>query len=302
MPNCGSNILSVVRPSQQAGSCATTSSTVAGCSNTVGPADCLNSSKLTPRRNRGAVIDQIKDYVLLMLGAPVVSIEMDDQALDMSVKQTLKIMEYYAPREYFTYYSFITSPGKSVYKMPPDVGYVRHVAYRETGSDFAFQSTDLQGAIPIEYFYPGGAYASIQGGLIDPIQPVWGRMGEWVLYKGYERMYSRVSSALGGWEWVGGYGNIKLYPIPQKAYHVLVHYMQKCYDWEETTLAMQEGALAHAMIILGNIRKKYASPPGPGGGIVLDGAELHQEGKEMYDKWKEDLVYRYGDLLPITLG
>lgn len=270
-----------------------------GCNN-IGPTDCLQ--KVGRRDKRGKVIEQLKDYVLLMLGAPVVSIEMDDQGLDLAVQQTLKVMEYFAPTEYFNYYTFVTTPGKSVYELPPDVGYVRHVSYRELGSDFAFQSSDLQGAIPIEYFYPGGAYSSIQGGLIDPIQPIWGRQGEWVLYKMYERMYSRVSSAIGGWEWLGGYRHIKVYPIPTTTFHVIVHYMQRCYDWEEVTLAMQEGALAHAKMILGGIRKKYASPPGPGGGIQIDGAEMYAEGKEEYKTWKEELIYKWGDLPAITLG
>lgn len=35
-------------------------------------------------------------------------------------------------------------------------------------------------------FYPGGCCASIQEGKIDPLQPVWGKMGEWTLYKNDE--------------------------------------------------------------------------------------------------------------------
>lgn len=297
MPNCGSNTLFITQPSKNLNPTASCNS---GCNN-FGPTDCINF-KIGRRDKRGKVVEQIKDYVLLMLGAPVVSIEMDDQGLDLAVNQTLKIMEYFAPREFFNYYTFVTTPGKSVYKLPDDVGYVRHVTYRETGADFAFQSADLQGAIPIEYFYPGGAYASIQGGLIDPIQPIWGRMGEWTLYKMYERMYSRVSSGIGGWEWVGGYSHIKIYPIPMRAFNVIVHYMQRCYDWEEVTLAMQEGSLCHAKMILGTIRKKYVSPPGPGGGIQLDGDAMYQEGKQEYIQWKQDLLYMWGDIPPITTG
>ena len=29
---------------------------------------------------------------------------------------------------------------------------------------------------------PPSVYASIQGGLIDPIQPLWGKQGEWLMY------------------------------------------------------------------------------------------------------------------------
>jgi hypothetical protein len=238
-----------------------------------------------------------------MLGGPVIGIELDDQQLDMAVKQTLKIMEYFAPREYFTYYTFSTTPGQSVYEMPPDVGYVRHVAYRET-TEYGFQAEDLGGSIPLEYFYPGGSGGGSGGlgGFMNPIQPLWGSAGEWVLYKNYERMYTRLSSSLGGWEWVNGYRHIKLYPIPFRPTRVIVHYMQKCKDWEDITLAMNEGALAHAKMMLGLIRRKYTNPPGPGGGIQLDGAQMYQEGKEEYEKWKEELIYKWGDILPISLG
>ena len=297
MPNCSSNSVMLTRPplsAQQAAMCGP------GCGGT-GAADCLDANKLGPRRKREAVIEQIKDYVLLMLGAPTVDVELDDQALDLAVKQTLKVMEYYAPREFFTYYTFHAYPGQSVYEMPPDVGFIRHVAYRET-AEYAFTSADLQGSIPIEYFYPGGAYSSIQGGLIDPIQPIWGQSGPWNIYKMYERMYTRMSSGLGGWEWVNGYKFLKLYPCPYRNYHVIVHYIQKCKDWEEVVLPMQEGALAHAQMILGTIRKKYGNIPGPSGGIQLDGAEMFQTGKENYEKWRDELLTRWGDLPAITLG
>jgi len=293
MPSCGPSTLIISTPTQNSDSCCTTS-----CNN-LGPVDCPNT--IGPRRNRGKVIEQIKDYVILMLGGPVIDLELDDQQLDLAVKQTLKVMEYFAPREFFRYYTFATLPGKSVYKMPDDVGYIRNVFYRQT-AEFAFQSTDLQGALPIEYFYPGGAYSSIQGGLIDPIQPIWGRMGEWVLYKMYERMYSRVSSGLGGWEFIGGYRYIKIYPIPYRAYHVIVQYMQRCNDWDDVILAMQEGALAHAKMMLGTIRKKYQGGLGPSGGMTLDGEAMYQEGKAEYVQFKEDLLFKWGDIPPIITG
>ena len=235
-----------------------------------------------------------------MLGAPAITIELDQQQLDLAVDQALKIFEDYAPREYFDYYVFHAIPGKSVYELPPDVGLVRNVFYKETG-EFAFQATDLQGAIPIEYFYPGGSYASIQGGLIDPIQPIWGRMGEWVLYKQYEQMYSRISSNLGGWEWVGGFRHIKLYPTPFRPHKVIVHYLQKMKDWGEVTEAMQMGALAYAKIMLGRIRSRYPNIAGPNNSGGNDGQQLLQEGQEDFKQWREDLIGRWGDVLPITL-
>jgi hypothetical protein len=266
----------------------------------LGPLDPLNKNQMSPRRQREKVREQIKEYCLHMLGAPVVKLEFDEQNLDFCVDQAMKVFEDYAGREYFSYYVFDSVPGKSIYEMPPDVGMIRNVFYKETGT-FAFQSTDLNGAIPVEYFYPGGAYASIQGGLIDPVQPIWGRMGEWTLYKQYEQMYSRVSSNLGGWEYIGGFNTVKLYPVPYRVQKVIVNYMQKQKDWPEVTQALQEGALTYLKEILGRIRSKYQSVPGAGGGVVMDGQQLLQEAREDRQKWFEDLIYKFGDILPITL-
>jgi hypothetical protein len=267
----------------------------------LGPCDPLNKSKLGPRKNREKVREQIRDYILHMLGAPMIKVELDEQNIDFCIDQALKIVEEYAPREFFTYCTIRTVSGKSVYELPPDVGVVRRVEYKEQGT-FAFQASDLDGAIPVEYFYPGGSYASIQGGLIDPIQPIWGRMGEWVLYKQYEQMYSRASSNLGGWEFVNGTRHIKVYPSPRAPQLIIVHYVQKMRDWEEVTQSMQEGALSYAKEILGRVRGKFKNPPGPNGGIQMDGAELLAEAKEERQKWKDDLISRWGDIFGPTMG
>jgi len=289
MPAYSNNTLMIARPTQ-------------GCSAVCGTQGLgCDIPGMSARKTRGKVIEELQDFILLSLGFPIVGVELDQQNLDSIINYVLQYYEMYAPREYYNYYTFATTPGQSVYTMPPDVGYVRQVAYRAT-PEFAFQATDLNGAIPIEYFYPGGAYSSIQGGMIDPLQPIFGRSGEWFAYKSYERMYTRMSSGLGGWEWIDGYRTIKIYPIPFRTYHVIVHYMQKCKDWTEATVPMKEGCLAWAKQVLGRALRKYRNLPGPQGGIQLDGAELYMEGKEEWDKWKDDLLYRWGDLLTITLA
>jgi hypothetical protein len=78
--------------------------------------------------------------------------------------------------------------------------------------------------------------------------------------------------------------------------------MQRCHDWDEVTLTMQEGALAHAKMMLGTIRKKYQGGLGPSGGLTLDGEAMYQEGKELYQQWKEDLIYRWGEMGGISMG
>ena len=262
-----------------------------GC-NDLGPTDPID--KIGPRRNREKVRGQIKEYVLTMLGAPVIPLELDDQQVENSIDFALQIFEDYAPMEYFQYYSFYTTPGQSVYTMPADVGFVRHVSYKET-ANYAFSASDLGGVIPLEYM-GAGAYGSIAGG-INPQQPVWGKMSDWVLYKQYEDMYNRVSGQQGGWEFLGGYNSIKLYPIPYRTYPVAVQYLQRRPDFKMVTQAMQEGALAFAKIILGRIRSRIMNPPGPNGGIQLDGATILAESLQEKKDWEEKLLNRWGDVL-----
>lgn len=307
MSCCGSsNTLIIGRPTQNDFDNATCAGTVKavpnnGCANgSCGTYTSPHDRKIGPRKNREKVREDIKDYVLLMLGAPVVKVELDSQGLDLCVDQALKIYEEYAGSEFFDYYTFITTPGKSVYKMPDDVGVIKNVHYKKQAS-FGFQASDLGGAIPVEYSYPGSAAGGMSGSAMNPVSPVWGRAGEWVLYKQYEQMFSRLSSQIGGWEWVSDTQHIKLYPIPCYSCRVIVNYLQKCKDWREVNQAMQEGALAHAMIMLGHIRGKYLTIPGIQGGTQIDGEYMKTKGWELKKEWQEELLTRYGSLLPISM-
>lgn len=301
---CGSGSMNIGRSSQASfdNACGSgekaTATSVCGSG---GSCTTFNAKRnLSKRKNREDVRQKVRDYVLLMLGAPVVKIELDDQGLDIAVDQAFDIYEDYAPREFFDYYVFNTTPGKSVYKMPDDVGVIRNVFYKEQGGNFAFQASDLGGSIPLEYFYPGSGAGQIAG-MINPVQPIWGNMGEWVLYKQYENMYARTSSQIGGWEWVSDMGYVKLYPTPCRCSRVMVHYLQKCKDWKDANQALREGALAHAMIILGHIRGKYTQIPGIQGGVQNDGQYMKDKGWELKQKWEEQLITRYGDPLPISM-
>lgn len=307
MGNCGSNQIIIGRPSKAGYDAAKCAGTIKADPNSCnGGGSCHapvapHGRTLSERRYREKVREDIKDYVLLMLGAPTVKIELNSQALDLCVDQALKIFEDYAGREYYDYYSFLTTPGKSVYKMPDDIGIIRNVFYKQTPHN-AFMASDLGGVIPVEYFYPGGAGSSLGGGILNPTQPIWGNAGEWVGYKMYEQMFSNISSQIGGWEWISDMGYVKLYPTPCGSVPVSVNYLQKCKDWREVTQSMQEGALCHAMIMLGHIRGKFMAPPGGSKtGMQLDGDYMRTKGWEMKEKWQEELLSRYGDILPITM-
>jgi hypothetical protein len=295
MGKCGSNMMYIGRPTEQDFARASCN---AGNPNSL---DCPDD--IGPRPNRERVKEEVRDYVLLMLGAPVIKIELDIQQLNKAVDQAMKYVEEFAPRDFFNYYNFVTEPGKSVYKLPPDIGVVRNVFYKKQAR-MSFNAQDLGGSIPLEYFAGSSGMGTGLGGggMINPVSPMWGAMGEWVLYKQYEQMFSRTSSQIGGWEWVNDHRHIKLYPVPCGCEKVIVHYLQKCKDWQEVLISMQEGALAYAKVMLGRIRSKYQGTYGPSNsGLQLDGQQLVQEGQEELKEWKDDLINKWGDILPITM-
>jgi hypothetical protein len=54
--------------------------------------------------------------------------------------------------------------------------------------------------------------------------------------------------------------------------------------------------------MLGRIRSKITNPPGPNGGVQLDGQQILQEGIQDKKDWEERLITRFGDLPQIILG
>ena len=75
MANCSPTTLVVGRPTKEA---ITAASNQQPCSGT-SVIECCDETLIGPRPNRNRVKEQIREFILLMLGAPVVSIELDEQ-------------------------------------------------------------------------------------------------------------------------------------------------------------------------------------------------------------------------------
>lgn len=256
--------------------------------------DCLSS-----RAGREPLREQIADYVLLSLGAPRLKVELDKQQLSLCVDEALRRFEEYAPSSAFEYYYFQTTPGVSRYEMPCDVGLVRGVYWNT--NEACNRADAMGGAFPIRFGDGMGAdtYGFFSG--FTPQAPVWGRMGEWTVMKSYQEMYSRMTSSEGSWTW-GPENVIILFPNPAISSWVIVHYLQRMREWDEVFSWMQDYALAHAKEILGRVRSKFSTLPGPGGGASLDGQQLLSEAKDEKEKLREDLyaTYAVDHMVPIV--
>lgn len=272
---------------------------VAGCNESNSAVTCCDTSVIGPRTKRDAVRRQLHDYILLKLGAPAVEVELDEQNIDCAIDEAMDIFENYAPSEYFQYYTFLATPGKSVYTLPPElgIGVIRNVYYKEM-STFPTMVGEL-GSVPLDYFYGTGVGGT---GIIDPNQPIFGNIGGWVAYSQYNQMFSRASSQIGGFEFIGDMSTFKLYPTPCAATMVAVHYIQKCKDFNCANQALREGSLAYAKQMLGEIRGKYLNIPGAQGGTQINGADMMQRATADIEKWEKNLVDKFSDLPYPTYG
>ena len=109
-----------------------------------------------------------------------------------------------------------------------------------------------------------------------------GGLGDFFLTQQYLEIMRRVLSNEGSWSVVNG-KYIQLYPAPTETpTPVIVEY--RALDSNTINHAyrswIQRYALACAKSILGRIRGKYRTLPGPGGGAQLDGETLTRESAE----------------------
>lgn len=251
----------------------------------------------TSRPGREKVREEISDYVLLMLGAPTIRVELDTQQLTLCVDEALKKFEENAPREYFRYYKFNTIPNVSKYQLPCFVGWIRAVSYltrashcghRELGGVYSFAS-------------PMGQYGGVSWGGYMPAYPFWGNMGEWALFKGYLEVFNRYTSNEGAWQ-ITDDNTLHLYPNPIRELPVIVEYIERQNEWTYIESWIKEYALAMAKQIVGRIRSKYDRFVSPGGGVTLDGQRLLDEGTNEKRELEQLLIDRYSisHMIPVV--
>lgn len=256
--------------------------------------ECLSAR---PRREKAR--EEISDYVLLMLGAPVVRLELDIQQVTLAVDQALSKFEQFAPRKYFQYYYFTTSPESGRYKMPCDVGIIRNVIFQGVGTCGKNQVDYLGDGSVIPWvggMFPGMTYwgAGFGGsGAFGPWgYPSYGSLSEWNIFKGYQELFQRMTSSEPSWEF-GPDNTLQLYPVPRTSIGVGVEYLQRKKDWNSVDMWIKEYALALAKQMLGRIRSKFDRFVTPSGGVALDGPTLLSEGKEEKTALEEQLITRY---------
>ena len=218
---------------------------------------------------------QWKRWIMTQLGAPVVKVELTEGQVDEAIDSAVRIFSQWGYTE--EQMVFIARAKRAEYNLPemiPEYLEVREVIYSPSQAesllqgfftDFSFDSR--------QFFWYHSTYAS---------------MTDYAILNMYNEMYLRTIGNEGQWEVVGD--KLILSPIPDRDVCVGITYTAFPKDIDiRRDEWIRSWALSECKMILGRIRSKFSSIPGPRGDISMDGDALITEAKEEQEKLRERL-------------
>ena len=222
----------------------------------------------------------VKDYILAMLGFPIVRVELTDFQIKQCIQESINKMNYHAPLWNLQYASFAASAGQNIYEIPQYIlQNLEYVAYRKTLLTIAAQAGSLEMDFFIKYFQDNFLLGNM-------------KVGEFYLLQQTLEMYRKILGGDGGFNIVGG-KYLQIYPSPAMTpEQVIIEY--RALDSNTILPAytnwIQRYALAVSKGILAQIRGKFASVPSPAGGAVLNGPQLMQESQQEKQALVQELL------------
>jgi len=220
----------------------------------------------------------INDYVLARLGHPVVRVELTPFQVKTCIDEAISKLEYHAPFWARNFATLEASANVGLYILPDHIAQnLSYVVYKKSllATNFPTESFESDAFISFFAGYQHHFYSN---------------MGEFYLMQQHLESMRKVLSNDGAWDVVNG-NMLQLYPTPGTDQPVILEYraldsntLHPAYrNW------IQKYTLALGKVTLGEIRSKYKSLPSPGGGAILNGAEIKQEGLAERDKLEEQL-------------
>lgn len=222
----------------------------------------------------------IKDYIMGMLGFPIVRVELTDFQIKQCIQESITKINYHAPLWALQYASFDASAGQNIYEIPLYILHnLEYVSYRKTMLTIAAQAGTLEYDFFLKYFQDNFLFGDMN-------------VAEFYQLQQNMEMYRKILSQDGGFNIVGG-KYLQIYPSPAMTpERVILEY--RAFDSNTIQPAylnwMQRYALAVAKGVLSQIRGKFASVPSPAGGASLNGAQLMQESQQEKEALIQELL------------
>ncbi len=226
-------------------------------------------------------VASVKSYVRLMLGLPVVSVELNDEQLEAIANEALK--NYSDVKPIFKYGFVNIATGQQMYTLTT---YGRGIIE-------VFREDPLRMSVELNEF-DIFRYNQFQALRTNP--------GDYYMTRLWRDEVKRAVGADDDWDFDPQTGKLFISQPPTTAANlVYVYTVDPTFtevpgvddDW------IEHYSLALAKIILGRIRNKYQGIPGAEGTITMDGAELLAEGKEEKLALEADLQTKTFTVPPI---
>ena len=234
-------------------------------------------------------IEKVKEWILVALGYPLVTVELDDNQLNTCIGNAIRIFTRYEyhPDSYLTVNLRYYKPGE---------GLDLHDFHIMSVKDISTQRDAVFGAQPDMFF---GMYAYMGQGQGSPMYAMGNQnpVGMWTLYHNAHEFFDLSKKMTGSnpdFMYDKVTQHLRLMPEPhthgQDRFILLTvnaELPMSEYYGNDTVLRL---ALAEAKMLVGTIRKKFQGTALLGGG-TLD-TDIYNEGKEEKDKILEELISR----------
>ena len=222
----------------------------------------------------------VRDYILGMLGHPVVRVELTPFQLKQCVQEAINRLNYHAPLWSLQMASFDAVYGQNIYELPPYIAQnVEHVTYKRSLLSIPAMTGTLEFDFFLKYFQDNFLFGDIN-------------MGDYYMLQQNLKMYRKILSQDGTFNILNG-KYLQLYPSPsQTPDPVIIEY--RALDSETIQPAylnwIQRYGLAVAKGILSQIRGKFGTVPSPAGGATLNGAALAAESQSEKEALIQELL------------
>jgi len=222
---------------------------------------------------------EVADFILARLGYPVIRVELTPFQIRTAIDESIQRMSYHAPVWTKQYAVFQTQLGENLYEIPRFIAdNLTYVIYKKTLLSIQAQAGTLEFDYFIKYFQDAHLFSDFS-------------VGEFYILQMHLEMVRKILSQEGSWDVLNG-NLLQVTPTPAvNDYCILeyraldsntIHYAYK--SW------IKRFALACSKEILGQIRGKYQTLPGPGGGAQLNGSDLIQQATQEKEKLMQELL------------
>jgi hypothetical protein len=211
----------------------------------------------------------IKDFILAKLGAPTIRVELTNTQIKICIEEAMSKLEYHAPEWMTQFAVFDASAGINVYELPPAVvNNLTDVWYKRNLFSLGVNQDSLEFNFVWMFFNNTGLFNNYN-------------VSQYLQMQMYLKQMKRVLGLAGTWSVVNN-KYIQLYPVPAETEPVILEFRAINPDTIHPAYKswIQRYSLCLAKEILGRVRSKYETVPGPGGGARLDGIALLSEARE----------------------